>query len=159
MTDTTTRPRIRDNSTGRQLFFNRLSRAILNSPLHRLMSGKLTVLYVTGRKSGAVYAVPTAYVDHDGQILLVSDGSWVRNLRGGAPVEVQHHGRRFTTRPELAADRERAWEIAVALLPPNPILRRSQRIDLDGAGLPRQDQFDAARERGAIFIALHPLDS
>lgn len=150
---------IRDNSTSRrQRAVNRMMRGILNSPLHGLMSGRLTLLYVTGRKSGARYAVPLAYTDHEGQILLVSDGTWVRNLRGGATVEVQHHGRRITTTPEVAEDPDRAWEIAVALLPPNPVLRRFQQIELDEAGLPRRDQFDAARARGARFIALHPAD-
>lgn len=149
---------IRDNSVGRQRVINRMMRGILNSPLHGLMSRRLTLLYVTGRKSGARYAVPLAYTDHEGQILLVSPGSWVRNLRGGATLEVQHHGRRFTATAEVAEDPDRAWEIAVALLPPNPVLRRFQQIELDETGLPRRDQVEAAQERGARFIALQPAD-
>lgn len=150
--------KVRDNSAGSQRRFNRFVRAILGSPFHRMMSGKLTVVHVTGRKSGTRYAVPTAYFDHEGQVLLASPGTWVRNLRSGEPVELQLRGRRIRTRPEVAADRDRAWEIASALLPSNPILRKFNKIDLDDAGQPRVDQFDAALERGVAFIALHPID-
>lgn len=151
------RPVVRDNSAPGQRRFNRIVRALLHSPLHGLMSRRLTLLYVTGRKTGTRYAVPTAYTDHAGEVLLASAGSWVRNLRGDEPVELRHHGRKILATAELAADRERAYQIAVALLPPNPVLRNFVKVGLDNAGRPRQDEFDAARTRGVRFIALRPI--
>ncbi len=151
------RPVARDNSAPGQRRLNRVIRALLHSPLHGLMSRRLTLLYVTGRKTGTRYAVPTAYTDHAGQVLLASAGSWVRNLRGGEPVELRHHGRRIRATAEIATDRDRAYQIALALLPPNPILRNFCKVGLDAAGRPKQDEFDAARTRGVEFIALHPL--
>ncbi len=150
------RPAVRDNSSPRQRMFNTIIRAVLRSPLHGLMSRRLTLLYVTGRKTGARYAVPTAYTEHEGQVLLASAGRWVGNLRGGGPLELQHLGRLLHATAELAADRDRAYEIALALLPPNPILRNFVQVGLDDDGRPKQDEFDAARERGVEFIALHP---
>jgi hypothetical protein len=152
------RPAMRDNSARGQRAVNRFVRTLLHSPLHGLMSGRLTLLYVTGRKSGTRYAVPTAYTDHAGQVLLSSAGSWVRNLRGGGQVELQHHGRRIIATAEIAPDRARAYEIAEALLPPNPILRNFVQVGLDDEGRPAQDEFDAALARGVKFIALHPVD-
>jgi hypothetical protein len=149
---------IRDNSSGRQRLINRIIRALLHSPLHGLMSRKLTLLYVTGRKSGARYAVPIAYADHAGQVLVASAGSWVRNLRGDRPVELRHHGRTILAAAEVAADSDRAYEIALALLPPNPILRNFMDVGLDHDGRPKQDEFDAALDRGVRFIALRPID-
>ncbi|WP_161606388.1 nitroreductase/quinone reductase family protein [Microlunatus speluncae] len=152
-----TRPApVRDNSSRGQRRFNRIVRVLLHSPLHGLMSRKLTLLYVTGRKTGTRYAVPTAFTDHAGQVLVASAGSWTRNLSGPEPVELRHHGRRLLATAEVAADRDRAYEIALALLPPNPILRNFVKVDLDGDGRPKQDEFDAARDRGVKFIALHP---
>lgn len=149
---------VRDNSVRGRRAFNRFVRALLHSPLHGLMSRRLTLLYVTGRSTGTRYAVPTAYTDHGNQVLLASAGRWVRNLRGGATVELRHHGRRLQATAELAADRERAYEIALALLPPNPVLRNFVQVGLDDDRRPKQDEFDAARARGVEFIALHRVD-
>lgn len=148
---------VRDNSRSRwQRGFNRFTRLALASPAHRLMSSRLVVIEVVGRRSGNRYAVPTAYAEHDGHVLAASAGTWVRNLSPEQPVVLVHRGRRRAAVPEVATDRERAREIAAALLPPNPVLRRYMEVQLGQDGLPDPAQLDAARDRGWAFLSFRP---
>jgi hypothetical protein len=76
---------------------NRCLVALLRSPLHRLASGGLLALTVTGRRSGRRLTLPVEYAA-DGDRLIVaavhaSAKRWWRNLRGGAPVQVAWRGR------------------------------------------------------------------
>lgn len=158
--DNTTRQRpakVTDRSRKRsQRGINRFARFVLGSPVHRMMSGKLMIIEVIGRRTGTLYAVPTAYADHDGQVLAASAGTWLRNIAADRPVVVVHRGRRRMMRPEVAVERERALEIATWLLPGNPVLRSNMGVQLGPDGRPDQEQFDAARAQGVTFLAFHP---
>jgi hypothetical protein len=63
--------------------------ALLRSPLHGLLSGRVLLLTYTGRRSGRAHTLPVGYV-RDGDAVTVYSGvhGWWRNLRGGAPVSV-----------------------------------------------------------------------
>jgi hypothetical protein len=72
---------------------NPLVGAVLRSPAHRLLSGRLMLLTVTGRRTGRALTFPVGYRE-DGDRLHVHVASpeqkrWWRNLRGGAPVAVE----------------------------------------------------------------------
>lgn len=76
--------------------FNPVVVAILRSPAHRLLSGALLLLTVTGRRSGRRFTFPVMYAP-DGDDLLVFVGmheqkQWWRNVRGGAQVTVRVRG-------------------------------------------------------------------
>ena len=82
-----------------QRFGNTFVRAILRSPLHRLLSGSLLLVTYTGRRSGRTFTIPVMYVQ-DGYDLLVYVGRsvrkvWWRNLRGGARVRVRLRGQKL----------------------------------------------------------------
>ena len=51
--------------------FNRVVVALLDSPLHMILSGSMAVIEYTGRKSGKTYRVPVEYV-RDGDTLDLS---------------------------------------------------------------------------------------
>lgn len=72
--------------------------AILRSPLHRLLSRHLTLITVTGRKSGRAITVPVSYQQRDGVVRIISERTdrWWRNVRGGAPVTLHLHGQPVT---------------------------------------------------------------
>ena len=75
--DTAQKRAVTDRSRQRsQRNVNRFARLVLGSPLHRMMSGKLMIIEVIGRRTGTLYAVPTAYAEHDGQVLAASAGTW-----------------------------------------------------------------------------------
>jgi hypothetical protein len=67
-------------------FVNTIVRAILRSPLHRIMSHNIMLLSFTGRKSGKRYAIPVSYVREDDTFTCFTDSRWWQNLRGGASV-------------------------------------------------------------------------
>jgi hypothetical protein len=78
---------------------NPVVRAVLRSPAHGLLSGRLMLLTVTGRRSGRAFTIPVGY-HQEGDRLRVNlewpeRKRWWHNLRGGAPVTV---GLRGTTR-------------------------------------------------------------
>src|SRR3954471_23711964 len=71
---------------------------LLRSPLHRLVSGGLVLITVTGRRSGREFTFPVSY-QQDGEVVRIGVGwpeqkQWWRNLRGaGAPVRLRLRGR------------------------------------------------------------------
>lgn len=148
---------VRDNSRQRsQRVFNRFVRWVLASPVHWVMSGKLILIEVTGRRTGARYCVPTAYAERGDQVLAASAGTWVRNLSPERPVVLVHRGRRRPMVPEIATDAEQARQVAADLLPGNSILQRNMGVALGGDGRPDRAQFDAARDRGWVYVAFRP---
>ena len=77
---------------------NPLVRALLRSPLHRLLSGALLLLTYTGRRTGRAHAIPVMYA-RDAERLVVFAAwpeckRWWRNF-DGAPgaVRVRERGR------------------------------------------------------------------
>ena len=70
---------------------------LLRSPLHRLLSGNLALITVTGRQTGREHTFPVAY-SQDGDLVTVNVGApehkrWWRNLREpGAPVHIRLRG-------------------------------------------------------------------
>jgi deazaflavin-dependent oxidoreductase (nitroreductase family) len=80
--------------------------AVLRSPVHRLLSGQVLLLTVTGRRSGRAYTFPVGYVrEADALTILSGRHTWWKNLRGGAPVAVLLAGRQRTGRAEVIEDR------------------------------------------------------
>jgi F420H(2)-dependent quinone reductase len=75
-------------------------RLLLNSPAHRLASGSMALITVTGRRSGRSFTIPTSY-RRDGERVTIAvawpeSKLWWRNLTGiGAPVELEIAGQHY----------------------------------------------------------------
>ncbi len=96
---------------------NPVIKALLRSPLHRLLSKKLMLLTVTGQKTGRTYTVPVGrHQSPDGTFVLSAGGNWRHNLRGGADVTVTLDGRERAAHAVLEDDPERAAETLETLL-------------------------------------------
>ena len=148
---------VRDNSRERsQRIFNRVVRWVLGSPVHWVMSGKLMVIEVIGRRTGARYAIPTAYAERGDQVLAASAGTWVRNLSPDRPVVLVHRGRRRVMVPEIVTGAEQALHLATDLLQGNPVLQGNMGVRLGGDGRPDRARFMAARDQGWSYFAFHP---
>jgi F420H(2)-dependent quinone reductase len=83
---------------------NPVVRAVLRSPAHRLASGSLVLLTVTGRRSGRRFTFPVGY-RQDGDTVTVAVGwperkQWWRNLREEAPVGLVLRGVRRSGRAQ-----------------------------------------------------------
>jgi F420H(2)-dependent quinone reductase len=49
---------------------------LLRSPLHGLVSGRIMLLTVTGRRSGRLFTVPVSYLRHGGGFFCFTSGRW-----------------------------------------------------------------------------------
>ena len=82
---------------------NPIVRAVLRSRLHPLLSRRLVLLRVTGRRSGRTFELPVAYVRDDSGILVTVGAperkQWWHNIDGPTPITVVLRGR---TRPGVA---------------------------------------------------------
>jgi F420H(2)-dependent quinone reductase len=67
---------------------NWLVRTILRSPIHRMFSGSVMLVTVTGRRSGSRYVIAVRYMRDNDEVTCFTDSGWWKNLRGGAPVEM-----------------------------------------------------------------------
>jgi hypothetical protein len=85
------------------MWYNRLMRYLLLSPLHRLLDRWFILLTCIGCKSGKSYTFPVQYVRSGNTLLIVSLNSrtWWKNLRGGAPVSLRTGNRDFIGRAEV----------------------------------------------------------
>jgi hypothetical protein len=105
------------NKTG-----NRVVRPLLRSPLHPLISGRLALITVTGRRSGREHTFPVGYTRR-GNMLEIHVGwperkRWWRNLRGeGAPVRVRIRGEDHVGHAVARGDEETGVIVDVDLRP------------------------------------------
>ena len=87
---------------------NVVVRALLASPLHRLLSGSVLLLTYTGSSSGRPHTLPVQYArDGDCLAVLVGDSAnkqWWRSLRQPVPVQVRLAGVEISAIGELVAD-------------------------------------------------------
>jgi deazaflavin-dependent oxidoreductase (nitroreductase family) len=80
---------------------NPLVRGVLRSPAHGLLSGRLALLTVTGRRSRRPFTFPVGYRREEGDRVTIKVGwperkRWWRNLLGAAQVEIRLAGVRRT---------------------------------------------------------------
>jgi len=96
---------------------NPVLKALLRSPLHRLLSKNLMLLTVTGRKTGRAHTFPVGrHQSPDGTFVLSAGGSWRHNLRGGTAVQVTLDGHERPAHATLEEDPDRAAEAFKAML-------------------------------------------
>lgn len=78
---------------------NPVVKALLRSPLHRLVSDRVALITITGRRTGRRFTIPVEYAQ-EGDEVTIGVGwperkVWWRNLREPAPVTVRLHGRDY----------------------------------------------------------------
>jgi len=98
--------------------------AILRSRLHPLLSGSLTLVTVTGRKTGREYTFPVLY-ELDGDRVTIDVAwpqrkRWWRNLRGGAPIGLVLRGAERTGHADVHEDDDGRVCVEVRLDPAGP---------------------------------------
>jgi hypothetical protein len=130
-------------------WFNLLVRPILRSPFHRLLSGRLVLLRVRGRKTGRLHVFPVGYVqEHDVLHVLVGDyrtKTWWRNFEGGARVELTLRGRRVEATGEVLRWESQPDALVAALaryVSESPFSRRA--LGITGSREPDRESVRAA---------------
>jgi hypothetical protein len=103
--------------------FNRVGnpplKLLLRSPAHRLASGRLCLITVTGRRSGRTFTFPVLYSRTDAGVRIEvgwpERKRWWRNLREDAPVELVLRGERCSGRAVARGDEDRGVTVEVTL--------------------------------------------
>ncbi|MGW4716069.1 nitroreductase family deazaflavin-dependent oxidoreductase [Nocardia sp. NPDC004260] len=132
-------------------------RSLLRSPLHRVLSGRLLLVTVLGRKSGREYTNPVGYADHDGALLVGTTARWHRNLRDGEAVRVRLRGSEIRARAEVIADEARLAALAPVVVSANPIHGRYAGIELEPDGAVDRDNLRRAMANGYVIVRLSPV--
>jgi hypothetical protein len=101
---------------------NTVVEAVLKSPLHRLMSGKLVLIRYSGKRSGTEHTLPVQYADtHHGIVVMVGKPdtkTWWRNfttmgqaqvLLAGEWVPMTAHALRGSEDPEAVTPLLRSY--------------------------------------------------
>lgn len=104
---------------------NPVVRPILRSRFHRVLSGFLLLVTVTGRKTGKRHTFPVLYARDGADIVIVagwaSKKRWWKNLIGGGDVTVQMAGEtlpgRGTTLVDATAERGRTLRAYLTRFP------------------------------------------
>jgi deazaflavin-dependent oxidoreductase (nitroreductase family) len=86
-------------------WYNPFVSAILNSPLHGVLSGSTLLLTFTGRKSGREFTTPISYARDGRTLTLITNRQreWWHNLEGGADVRLRLQGREVCGTANVAA--------------------------------------------------------
>ncbi len=136
---------------------NRIVRALLRTPvLGRLAGARLITIYVVGRRSGRRFAVPVAYLVHDGCLLVGTPFAWARNLRTGDAVDIRWKGRRRTADVAVVTDQAGVVADYAVIARGNHQFARFNGIALDDAGEPSPEDLRACWAAGARTLRLTP---
>jgi|SRR5947209_10311314 len=96
--------------------------AVLRSPLHPLVSSRLALITVTGRRTGREHTFPVGYT-LEGETVTVpvmwpERKVWWRNLRdAGAPVRLRLRGQQRTGHAQARGDEASGVKVEVRLDP------------------------------------------
>jgi deazaflavin-dependent oxidoreductase (nitroreductase family) len=130
-------------------------RALLRSPLHGVVSRRLLLITVVGRRTGTVYTHPVGYVvDDDGAVLVGSAAGWRRNLRAGEPVRLRLRGHERLASAEVIRDEGTAAVLYRTILRRNPVHGRFAGIHAAADGAPDPEDLRRALGRGAAVVRL-----
>jgi deazaflavin-dependent oxidoreductase (nitroreductase family) len=137
--------------------FNKVARRILRSPLHRVLSKRLMLISVTGRKTGKIYTTPVAYAQDGDHLLIAAGGRWRENLSARPRVTVVLRGRSSSYRASAVRGDQDFYQARLAQMATlNPAWARYSGLELDSNGQPTSAAIAQARARGLILVTLEP---
>lgn len=137
---------------------NPFVRLLLRSPLHFVMSDSLLLLTYTGRKSGKRYTIPVSYRREGDEVTVFTNHRWWKNLKGGAPVQVEiKRVRRTGTAEAISDDAPTIAAHFVAYLRGNRQLAKVFNVPLGADGEPdAKAARQAAQHEVLVRIQLAP---
>lgn len=134
-------------------------RVLLRSPLHPLLSKKLALLTVTGRRTGRSYTIPIGRHEDDGVFLVSVSGGWRYNLT--TPVKLTLDGREHSGKAEIVNDPHQVAQIFKMLYDhygPNSASLLGLKVNVDRP--PTADEIrPAVSDRWIARIRLTPDDN
>ncbi len=135
-------------------YFNPAVRFILSSRLHAVMSGRLTLLAFTGRKTGRSYTTPVSYVRDGSSLLVPGGGAWWKNLRNGRRPQVRLRGTWRSVTPALISEPADLAEVLRRMLAANPAISMFTGVRPGPGGQPDPEALERERRRGFVVVRL-----
>lgn len=139
------------------MWYNPLMIWLLRSSFHKMISGSILLLTVTGRKSGRTITTPVNYI-RDGRTLWVASDRervWWRNLTGGAPLTVLLARKTKPARGEVILHEKEVAHALAEYFRLAPKMAKYFKVKLDSEGNPDPtDLGAAARKQVVIKITL-----
>ncbi len=130
-------------------------RVVLGLPFATPLSGRLMLVFLTGRRTGKTYRQPISYV-RDGAVLLTpGGGNWKLNLQNGRPERIRLRGRDVLARPEVVGDAEEIERLLGVMTAANPMAGRFVAIPKGPDGRLDRASLDAAVRYGFRIIRWH----
>jgi deazaflavin-dependent oxidoreductase (nitroreductase family) len=137
------------------MWFNKIIRFILLSPLHPIMSANTMLLTWIGAKSGKTYSTPVDFQRQGEQLITTSTRTrtWWRSLRNGSPVTLQLQGKTVQAVPRVLDTDESVAPALQRFLETAPASARYFNIRLDENKKPRpEDVATEAAKRVIIYF-------
>jgi len=136
---------------------NGVVRGMLRAPvLSRFAGERLVTLYVVGRKSGRRFTLPVAYTKQGKDLLIGTPFGWGRNLRTGEPLTIRLKGRVRQADVRVLSDEAEVVDAYETMSRDNKTFANFNKIRLDAAGNPDQDDLHAVWRAGARAFRLTP---
>ena len=133
--------------------------AILRSPLHSMMSKAVMLITFTGRKSGKQYTTPVSYTQEGEMVYVFTQGTWWKNLQGGAPVSLWLRGQeRNGFALAVSEDKQRIADGHGLFLTHRPSNKENYDVSLDENGKPKAEDLLRAAQT-AIMIQIRLSDA
>jgi len=130
-------------------------RAALGLPFATPLSGRLMLVFLTGRKTGKSYRQPVSYV-RDGQVLLTpGGGNWKLNLTDGQPERIRLRGQDVVARPQIVGDPAEIERLLEVITAANPMAGRFVSIPKGPDGKLDPARLEAAVKYGFRIIRWH----
>jgi hypothetical protein len=95
-------------------------RVVLGLRFATPLSGRLMLVFLTGRKTGKSYRQPVSYVRQGTTLLTPGGGKWKLNLQQGQPQRIRLRGRDVLARPELVSDIDEIERLLGVMTAANP---------------------------------------
>lgn len=130
-------------------------RAVLGWPFATPLSGRLMLVFITGRKTGKTYRQPLSYVRHDDVLLTPGGGRWTLNLRDGRAVRMRLRGRDVMATPDLVHDLDEIDQLLAVMALANPSVDRFVRIPRRPDGHLEREPLQAAVQHGFCIVRWH----
>jgi deazaflavin-dependent oxidoreductase (nitroreductase family) len=127
---------------------------VLRSPLHRLLSGGMLLITVTGCKTGKKYTLPVGYYREGDSLWVISsrDRTWWLNVKQGAQVNIRLQGKEVNGFAEAILDEGSVAARVGEYLRHVPMAARPLGVRMEGGVANPEDAMRLAKER--LFVRI-----
>ena len=140
-------------------YFNPITKFLLATPLHIVLSSRLAVLSFTGRKSGRSFATPVSYVMEGRTLLVPGGGAWWKNLGSGRVARVRLRGVWTRVSSEIVSEPVALAEVMRRMLAANPAIAVFTGVKPGPDGWPDPSALERERGRGFVVARLRLEDT